>query len=126
MVHLIEQVTLAEDMPRLAQVGDLLLIDFFDCHGLVCVFICCEDDAPVGALAKDLAHVVIVEICLSRRAGIHAAARATIHARASCFNHVFAVTCVVSLFVMPCFCRSVLCLFDQIYLDVELYFDLLF
>ena len=95
VVHLVEQVALAEDMPRLAQVGDLLLIDFLDCHGLVCVFICCEDDAPVGALAKHLAHVVIVEICLSWRAGVHAAARAIIHARASCFNHVFAVSSVV-------------------------------
>ena len=35
VVHLVEQVALAEDMPRLAQVRDLLLIDLLYRHHLV-------------------------------------------------------------------------------------------
>ena len=61
VVHLVEQVALAEDMPRLAQVGDLFLIHLFYRDCLPCGVVGGENDASVGALTEYLAHRVILE-----------------------------------------------------------------
>ena len=50
MIHLIEQVSLPEDVPSFAKLQDLLLADLFDCDIATSRFLCGQNYFAVGAL----------------------------------------------------------------------------
>ena len=61
MVHLIEQILLAEDVPLFAKLHDLFLVDLFNGDSSPCGLLGGQHHTAVGALAKHFAEFVLIE-----------------------------------------------------------------